>query len=153
MSVPTRLAEFVQGLTPRPSQWSCWVPGEPKATQTGTVHRFGRRLVPVRRHAGWIERIALAAHASRPEALLEGPLGVVLVFARRRPVRIPRGLPYPITRPDVGNLSKGLLDALQGIVYRDDAQIVELLERKRFAESAGPGVWIAVWPIQEQEFA
>jgi Holliday junction resolvase RusA-like endonuclease len=146
---PARLTGFVRALTGRCATWTCWVPGEPKAMQTGTVVRAGGRLVPIRRHTEWGNRVALAAQQSRPPALFEGPLIVVLEFHRQRPVSAKKSVTQPITRPDLGNLSKGLLDALQGIVYRDDAQIVELLERKRFAGSTGPGVAITVRAHQE----
>jgi Holliday junction resolvase RusA-like endonuclease len=38
------------------------------------------------------------------------------------------------SRPDVENSVKGCMDALQGIVYRDDAQIVHLIARKCYGE-------------------
>ena len=41
----------------------------------------------------------------------------------------------PIGRPDLGNCSKLLYDVLNGIVYEDDAQIVESHEKKWYAEN------------------
>jgi len=149
---PARLAAFVSALTgpcAGPAPWTCWVPGEPKAMQTGSVVRAGDRLIPIRRHTEWGNRVALAANQARPPALFAGPLTVALEFHRQRPTSAKKSVTEPITRPDLGNLSKGLLDALQGIVYRDDAQIVELRERKRFAGPEGPGVAITVYPYTE----
>lgn len=124
--------------------WSLFVPGEPKTTQTGSVVRLpnGRAIV-TRRNTGWAQRIALAAQAARPPRPLEGPVRAVLTFFRTRPVSAPKSVTHPATRPDLGNLSKGLLDCLEGIVYRDDAQIVELVERKVFA-TMQPGVRIEI---------
>jgi Holliday junction resolvase RusA-like endonuclease len=130
--------------------WTCWVPGEPKAMQTGTVGRFGTRLIPIRRHTEWGSRVALTANQTRPPALFAGALTVVLEFHRTRPRSARKTITQPITRPDLENCAKGLLDALQGIVYRDDAQIVELLARKRFADDdRGPGVAITVRSHEE----
>jgi len=39
---------------------------------------------------------------------------------------------YPTTRPDATKLLRGLEDALTGIVWRDDAQIVTQVARKRY---------------------
>lgn len=39
----------------------------------------------------------------------------------------------PLKRPDVDNCSKAILDSLNGIVYSDDKQIVELLVKKYYA--------------------
>lgn len=40
----------------------------------------------------------------------------------------------PLKRPDIDNVSKNILDALNGIVYADDKQIVELTIRKYYGE-------------------
>lgn len=127
--------------------WSLFVPGEPRTTQTGSIVRLrDGRAFPVRRHTEWSNRIALAAQAERPPALYAGPIRVRMTFWRSRPVSCPRRIGYPIQRPDLGNLSKGLLDALEGIVYTTDAQVIELVERKLFATTQ-PGVLIEVEPL------
>ena len=41
----------------------------------------------------------------------------------------------PLKRPDIDNCAKNILDALNGILYADDKQIVELTIRKHYAES------------------
>jgi len=51
-------------------------------------------------------------------------------------------------RPDVGNLEKPVLDAMNKIVYEDDEQVDELYLRKYF-NSDNPGVMIAVKEIYE----
>ncbi len=42
-----------------------------------------------------------------------------------------------VGRPDIDNAVKLLVDALNGIVWVDDAQIVAMTVRKRFSESPG----------------
>lgn len=44
------------------------------------------------------------------------------------------GLIHPITRPDCDNYAKSVLDALNGICWLDDAQIVRLTISKNFSE-------------------
>jgi Holliday junction resolvase RusA-like endonuclease len=129
-------------------RWSLFVAGEPKTTQTGSVVRAGGRAFPVRRHTEWSNRIALAAQHSRPPVLLAGPLAVSMAFFRLRP-KARRRDRYPLTRPDLENCAKGLLDVLQGIVYVNDAQVVELRLAKAYADPAKaeiPGVAITVAP-------
>lgn len=41
---------------------------------------------------------------------------------------------YPEVRPDADNCAKAVLDALNGIAYRDDASVVDLIVHKRYAE-------------------
>lgn len=44
------------------------------------------------------------------------------------------GLLRPIVTPDVSNYVKLVEDALNGIVYKDDSQIVELIARKYYSD-------------------
>ncbi|MEC4591635.1 RusA family crossover junction endodeoxyribonuclease [Nitrospirillum amazonense] len=48
----------------------------------------------------------------------------------------------PTTKPDVDNLVKLACDAINGIVYRDDSQVVEIRIRKQYR--AAPGLTIYV---------
>lgn len=41
----------------------------------------------------------------------------------------------PIVKPDCDNISKNILDALNGLAYPDDKQVVTLVIRKWYAES------------------
>ena len=43
------------------------------------------------------------------------------------------GKPH-ICRPDVDNIEKAILDALNGIAYKDDNQVFELYAKKRYGE-------------------
>ena len=42
----------------------------------------------------------------------------------------------PVVKPDVDNVAKSILDALNGIVYLDDKQIIELNIEKIYAETS-----------------
>ena len=123
--------------------WTLFVPGTPKATQTGSVVRAGRRLIPMRRNTGWADRVALAANTAKPARLLEGPLSLRLDFVLARPTSGKAAKrTAPTVRPDLGNLEKGLTDALQGIVFADDAAVCRLAMQKIYG--VRPGVTITV---------
>jgi Holliday junction resolvase RusA-like endonuclease len=47
---------------------------------------------------------------------------------------------YVATRPDVDKLARAVLDALTGVAFADDGQVVGLVAWKRFAERAGVDV-------------
>lgn len=81
-------------------------------------------------------RMAAAAIFTGP--LLDGPISVtvVCVFPRTKDKiykkqAMPR-LPHCV-RPDCDNVAKSVLDALTGIVWRDDKQIYELRVLKQVA--------------------
>lgn len=74
----------------------------------------------------WKQRVATAAQAAMTDEeyteLFEGPLQLTVVFWLEKPKTVDR--PYPSVRPDVTKLLRGLEDAMTGIVYHDDAQII-----------------------------
>jgi Holliday junction resolvase RusA-like endonuclease len=90
---------------------------------------------------GWKKRVAKIAHDECGAPLLTGPLKVTLVFYRERPQshfgvsglnKSGREAPFPITKPDAGKLARGTIDAMTGVMYVDDAQIVEEIAIKRY---------------------
>lgn len=46
------------------------------------------------------------------------------------------GILFPVSKPDADNLAKTFMDALNGIAYKDDSQIVTLIAKKRYAEES-----------------
>lgn len=119
------------------------IPGVPKATQTGTIARLPNgRSFPLRRNTGWAEYCGLVAAYHAPPKLLKGPLTCLLTFYLPKPKSTKRD--KPTVRPDVDNLAKGLLDKWNGILWRDDSEVTELLLRKRYREE--PGLRVDVYP-------
>lgn len=77
-------------------------------------------------------------------APLQGPLAVEFVFTVTRPKGHTgkKGLhswapPFPTTKPDVLKLARSVEDALTGIIWKDDAQIVAEVLRKRYGDHPG----------------
>lgn len=44
------------------------------------------------------------------------------------------GLKHPITRPDADNYAKAALDGCNGILFKDDSQVTDLIVRKRYSD-------------------
>jgi Holliday junction resolvase RusA-like endonuclease len=85
---------------------------------------------------------ALDALDGHPAFFLE-PLAVTMTFYVQRPkghygsgrnalTLKPSAPTYPTGRPDVLKLSRPTEDALTGVVYRDDSQVVDLSVHKRY---------------------
>jgi len=92
-----------------------------------------------------VARHAKAAMAGKP--LYEGALCVFLYYGIPIPKtlepRIKRGeIIYPTSRPDMDNYEKSVLDAMNGIVYKDDAQVIEVIHKKGYSRK--PKVIVAV---------
>lgn len=99
-------------------------------------------------------RLAAAEHA--PAALLEGPLGMVLTvyrstprsFSKKKAAQAEAGQIRPITKPDVDNYLKGVKDALKGVIWKDDSQVVEVFAQKRY--SARPRIEVKIKQYTQQ---
>jgi len=57
---------------------------------------------------------------------------------------IGRRMPRPSVRPDVDKIERAILDSCSGILYEDDAQIVDLCCRQWYADHGVPGVRVTV---------
>lgn len=75
-------------------------------------------------------------------ALVEVVMGVPASWPKRDRTAALAGERMPISRPDWDNLGKIVCDAMNGIVYVDDAQIVDARVLKRYGEV--PRVDVAV---------
>lgn len=81
---------------------------------------------------------------------LETPVGVYLYirlpipksYSKKLTEACLEGLEKPIKKPDIDNLAKSLLDGMNGVVFKDDSQIVSLHCTKVYASE--PGVDIMV---------
>jgi Holliday junction resolvase RusA-like endonuclease len=87
-----------------------------------------------------------AIGASEP---LEGALTVFLYlrytvppsYSKKRKEACLRGVEYP-KKVDLDNVYKSITDAMQGIVYANDSQIVEAHITKVYAETAGANIMV-----------
>ena len=66
---------------------------------------------------------------------------VSLGFAFLRPKSVSKKKrPYVTVKPDVDKLARAVLDAMTGVVFRDDAQVVKLEVEKQYSAMAGVGI-------------
>ncbi len=84
----------------------------------------------------------VAGNLWKPRVPANGKVHVSLEFIM--PWRKHPSHAYP--PDDLDKLCRAVLDAMTGIVYRDDSQVVYLEATKRRAdETDDPGVWALVW--------
>jgi len=70
----------------------------------------------------------------KTDAFLEGPLSVSLWFFRPRPESAPKREWFTV-KPDYDNLAKPTLDCMSGVLFGDDAQIVDGDVHKRYGDN------------------
>jgi len=90
----------------------------------------------------WARSVGLAAIAAGVPLIPKGA-GVIVsvVYELQAPRKAVRR--DPCVRPDCDKLARALLDALTGIAYEDDGQVVALTVRKLYAADTVTRVWVA----------
>jgi Holliday junction resolvase RusA-like endonuclease len=78
----------------------------------------------------WHDQVAFVARQTQ-QTMLAGPLVLIVTFYLPRPKR--HALPFPTGKPDIDKLVRNVADALTGVLYLDDAQIVDVIAFKRYA--------------------
>ena len=108
----------------------------PKGWSSAVITSDNKTLKPWRQDVAALagEAMQLANSGGHPS---DGPVIVTCVFWFAKPRSTPRRVTHKITKPDVDKLVRGILDALTGIVFRDDAQVVECHAYKAFADAPG----------------
>lgn len=94
------------------------------------------------KNKAWAKLVADAAmEAKGSSALWTSAVDLALLFWVRRPAKIPAGRgTLPTVRPDIDKMARSVIDALTGVAYKDDSQIVTLTVRKEYGDQ--PGVMV-----------
>jgi Holliday junction resolvase RusA-like endonuclease len=87
--------------------------------------------------------------AMQGRTMIEGPVQIKIValmpipqsWARKKQAAAAIGFVRPTSKPDLDNIYKGI-DALNGIVWKDDAQVVKAFVEKKY--SADPALWLEI---------
>lgn len=126
------------------------IAGNPVPKARARVTKTGIAYTPAKTRK-WEQTAALMAQAEMAgRAPLECPLEVVVIAEWPAPQSWPewkraaavQGRLCHTTKPDADNIVKAAVDALNGVVFRDDSQIVGMIARKAYSEM--PGVTIRV---------
>ncbi|BBN97479.1 RusA family crossover junction endodeoxyribonuclease [Sporolactobacillus terrae] len=100
--------------------------------------------------------VKLLASQNKPHTPIEGPVELKLLIYRpllksmskKKKAAAVAGTLRPIKKPDVDNVAKGIMDAMTGIIWQDDKQVVSLQVSKFYSEQ--PRVEVQVTELDEQ---
>lgn len=136
------------------------VPGKPVGQGSMRDYGYGithsnPNLQPWRERVGWQAR-----HRLPPGWDLDGPMAVDAWFHLPRPKHHyrangdlkPAAPWWPVSRAagDVDKHARALLDALTGVVWADDSQVVQLHAEKTYDDGAGPRLVCTVQHLTEK---
>lgn len=122
--------------------------GYPRAQGRPRFARVGKfvKTYDPKESKDWKDSVRTQAILNRV-VMLQGPLRMALTFYLPRPKTLPKKVLHHVKKPDASNLLKGVEDALKGITYADDSQIVTLIIKKEYHPE--PGVLIIIDEIKE----
>ena len=118
------------------------IPLAPVAWQRVKTGRYGQSYVPPATRRFKNEFVKLARKYA-PQEPWGGAIKLTIVFFIKRPKR-PKCRAVPMTRPDLDNYLKGVLDACNGIFWVDDGQVVEFFVAKEWALDGKPRIHMQV---------
>lgn len=133
------------------------VPGKPVGKGRPRAARRGKgiTLYTPEKTATYESTIALvASQAMAGCPLITGPVGVVMrmtlpipmSWSKRKKAHALDGIVMPTTKPDMDNVVKAIFDAINGVVWNDDVQVVDLHVIKRYGVT--PCVGVIVSPME-----
>jgi len=100
---------------------------------------------------GWRQVVAGVAQEHRPVVLIEGGVEISLIFHMPKPTSLAKkGFTLHTKRPDLDKLIRGILDALTGVIWKDDSQVWHVEAMKRYSDS--PGVEVKVADATEPDY-
>ena len=133
------------------------VPGQPIGKGRPRVDgrgKFARVYTPEKtaNYEGLIAHSAQAVMAGRP--LISGPVAVEIdirlqipaSWSQKRKAMAVSNAIAATKKPDIDNVEKAIFDGMNGVVWVDDVQVVQVAKRKRYADV--PGVVVVVRELE-----
>jgi Holliday junction resolvase RusA-like endonuclease len=121
------------------------VPGVPVAKgrpRISTAGKFPRAYTPAKT-VRYEDLIKIAAYGRMEgRAPIQGQVTLSITAYVPIPKSMPKrdqrdaveGIKHPVTRPDADNYAKAALDGCNGILFKDDSQVTDLVVRKRYSD-------------------
>ena len=125
---------------------------DPVAKQRPRFNTYSKATYTPAKTKNAEKEIAVAYINKFGKTLLKGALEMKVIceyqvpksYTKKKKGLAKEGLLPKLTSPDVDNLSKTVLDALNKIAYEDDKQVISLLSEKRYSVDDKPRVLIEI---------
>ena len=128
--------------TPQGSLRGFVIPGKKGAKPRAIVTSDNKKLKPYRQEVSGaaLEHIRQICQHQDTFAGKHIPVRMELDFYFAKPNSVNKKRLFPVVKPDLDKLVRSTTDALTGILFCDDAQIVELVARKHYGVPERVGI-------------
>lgn len=119
---------------------SFFVPGNPKPKGSFKAFKPRNSRFPIvtndcSKTKPWQSLISIVAiQEIKDMELIMGPIEIELDFILKRPKSLPKRVLHHTKKPDIDKLTRCVLDALKGIIYMDDSQVIMVSAGKRYLD-------------------
>lgn len=137
------------------------VPGEPTGKGRPRVFKangVSRAVTPQKTLSyenlvKWIvsESMQVEQLTGEVEAEIKAYYAIPKSMTKKNRQLIEEGKLHPTKKPDLDNVAKIILDALNGIAYKDDSQVVRLHVEKEYADDNKPRVEVVLRELEEKK--
>lgn len=118
------------------------VPGKPVPQGRPRFNRYTGRAYDPEKSREYKALVKSMAKKVAPPTPVVCPVGLAIwiymsipkSFTKKQRKAIEDGTLLPTTKPDVSNIVKGIEDALNGVWYADDSQIIYSVASKQYAD-------------------
>jgi Holliday junction resolvase RusA-like endonuclease len=121
--------------------------GRPRISSRGG---FPRAYTPEKTRAfeNEIKATAMSQYKDEP---LTGPISCRINFYIPRPKSVSvKKRPYPVVGADLDNYIKSLLDGVQGVVFDNDAQVIEISASKKYSNEGAITLYVYEYNNDEE---
>lgn len=132
--------------------------GAPEPKGSARAFKRGARIIVTSDNPSlskWESAVRFAAQTVVERAgyqLFQAGVGVRIVFYVNRPASAtPRTRPFPITRPDLDKCVRAILDPLQDILLKNDAQVCAIETVKLYTDGPAKAVVTVYQIIQSSD--
>ncbi len=132
---------------------SFFVPGTPVAKGRPRAYKMHNGHIGTYtpdKTVDWERKVRSYAYDVKPATPLDGPLTVCIEFTLLKPKSVSKKRQFPSVKPDLDNLEKAVLDAMNGLIYTDDALICRKYGAKWYTNDASQvGVSVEIKTMEE----
>lgn len=134
------------------------VNGRPQGKKRPRFSRISHTVYTPRETISYENQIAMAFKAGGGRCIPEGQCVAVSVtaffpvpksYSKGRRKACIDGAIRPDKKPDIDNVLKVVLDALNGLAYDDDKQVIEAICRKYYTDGEGY-LWVAIKSVGDR---
>lgn len=120
------------------------IPGEPKGKGRPRFNRFNGSVYTPKKTMNYESLVAVGYQLQCKEKFSDTDMLEMIILAyykipksisKANKRRIEKGEVLPTKKPDIDNIFKIIADSLNGIAYRDDAQIVSGICKKYYSDN------------------